>query len=516
MVDYKEILRLSSMGYSLRQIAASVGHSHHTVKNVIELAERQGVRWPLDDDVTNPELEKLLYPERKDVGRNYAEPDFAYIHNELSKKGVTLTLLWNEYCETAYANGKKPYMSTQFGDKYRRWAVVTKATMRVNHKPGDVMQVDWAGGTIPYYDPVTGEEYAAYLFVAALPCSCYIYVEACKDMKQENWLLCHVHAYEYFGGVTRLLVPDNLKTGVTTNTKYETKLNESYRELAEHYGTAIVPARVRKPKDKSLVENSVGFSTTWITAALRDRRFFSFAELREAVAERLEIINTTPFQKRPSNRRAAYLSEEKEFMLSLPKQPYEPATWKQMKVGTDYLISDGLNKYSVPFDLIGEEVQIRLTKNLVEVYFKGNRMTSHRRLDEFRIQPVVKTEHMPSRHREYLKYNADEFREWSKSVGRSTEEAVKCFLTSGNAPEQGYKACVSLKNLCKRYGKKRLETACERTLAFSSSPTVRTISTILKNSSGMKGPVPETDDSNKYGITRGAAYWRRGGEGNAE
>ncbi|MBR1385053.1 MAG: transposase, partial [Ruminococcus sp.] len=160
-------------------------------------------------------------PERKTAGSHNAEPDYAYIHRELSKKGVTLTLLWNVYCDRAYANGETPYMSTQFGDKYRRWARVTKATMRVTHKPGDVMQVDWAGGTIPYFDSVTGEEYKAYLFVAALPCSSYLYVEACTDMKQENWLMCHVHAYEYFGGVTRVLVPDNLKTGVVANTRLQ-------------------------------------------------------------------------------------------------------------------------------------------------------------------------------------------------------------------------------------------------------------------------------------------------------
>ena len=290
----------------------------------------------------------------------------------------------------------------------------------------------------------------------------------------------------------------------------ETKLNESYRELAEYYGTAIVPARVRKPQDKGLVERSVGFSTTWITAALRERKFFSFAEVRDAVAERLEVINTKLFQKYPYNRREAYLAEEKEFMLPLPNHPYEPSVWKQQTVGNDYLISDGLNKYSVPFDLIGEHVQIRLTKNLVEVYFKGSRVTSHKRLEKYSVQPVVKPEHMPSNHREYLNYNADEFKDWAVTVGKSAEEVVRYFLTSGIVPEQGYKACVSLKKLAKRYGKKKLEAACERMLAFSSSPSIRTITTILKNSK--ESTVTEkTDNSNKYGITRGAAYWRKVG-----
>lgn len=186
-------------------------------------------------------------------------------------------------------------MSTQFGDKYRKWARVTKATMRIQHKPGDAIQVDWAGDTIPIYDSVTGQQSSAYLFVAVLPCSYYAYTEACADMKTENWLNCHVHAFNYFGGVTRLLIPDNCKTATSSNTRYDTVLNRSYQELADYYGTAIVPARVRRPKDKSSAEASVRFAETWIIAALRDRRFFSLQEVNEAVAEKLEELNSREF-----------------------------------------------------------------------------------------------------------------------------------------------------------------------------------------------------------------------------
>ena len=513
MTNYREILRLKSLGYSRYSIASAAKASRNTVSEVLKKAEQLNISWPLDDDVTDSVLDEMISDKHNTTGKVYVAIDYDYIHKELSKKGVTLTMLWQEYCERAYANGETSYMSTQFGDKYRRWDRVTKAVMRVTHRPGDTMQVDWVGSTIPYFDSVTGEEYKAYLFVAALPCRSYLYVEVCTDMKQENWLMCHVHAYEYLGGVTHVLVPDNLNTGVVANTRYETQLNESYRELAEYYGTAIVPARVRKPQDKGLVERSVGFSTTWITAALREQKFFSFAKVREAVEERLEIINTKPFQKRPGSRREAYLSEEKEFILSLPKRPYEPSVWKQQTVGNDYLISDGLNKYSVPFDLIGEQVQIRLTKNLVEVYFKGSRMTSHKRLDKYSVQPVVKPEHMPTNHREYPNYNADELKEWAATVGKSTEEVVKYFLIAGSVPEQGYKTCVSLTKLGKRYGKKKLEVACERILSFSSSPSIRTITTLLKNSSGNDKSTEKIDNSNKYGITRGAAYWKKGGVG---
>ncbi len=225
MTNYRKILELHSQGYSQISIESSVRSSHQTVRAVLDRAAELHITWPLEDDVTNEMLDELFNGKRSGNPSPYAVIDYDYIHRELSKKGVTLTLLWQEYCERAYVNGETPYMSTQFGDKYRRWARITKATMRVTHKPGDVMQVDWAGGTIPYFDSITGEEYKAYLFVAALPCSSYLYVEACADMKQENWLMCHIHAYEYFGGVTRVLVPDNLRTGVTANTRYETQLN---------------------------------------------------------------------------------------------------------------------------------------------------------------------------------------------------------------------------------------------------------------------------------------------------
>ena len=516
MINYREILRLHSLGYSQRRIGAIVRSSRNTVSSVLKIAEQQRICWPLDGDVTDAELDELLSCRaKKPGGKTYVEPDYAYIHKELAKKGVTLTLLWEEYCERCRSDGKIPYMSAQFGDKYRRWACVTKATMRIRHKPGDAMQVDWAGETIPYFDPVTGEEYKAYIFVAALPCSCYIYAEACTDMQQENWLLCHVHAFEYFGGAARLLIPDNTRTGVISNTRYETRLNESYNELAAYYGTSVIPTRVRKPRDKSIAEGSVNFSTTWITAALRDRRFLSFDDVYAAVKERLEVINNRPFKKRPGNRREAYLSEEKEYMIPLPKYPYEPSVWKQASVGNDYLVSDGLNKYSVPFDLIGSKVQMRLTKNTVEIFFNGSRVTSHKRLKEFSRQPIVKTDHMPENHRKYLSYNEDSFRSWANGVGKSTAAVVDHFLSSGTVPEQGYKPCVSLMKLCKRYDSSRLEAACERMLSFSSTPSVRNIASILTRRVATKPP-ERLDSSGKYGITRGAAYFGKGGDRDAE
>lgn len=243
MINYREILRLHAMKQGQRTIRGSVHCSDHTIRSVLEEAEKKGVSWPLDDNVTNADLERLLFPDKYKNACTYVEPDYQYIHRGLAKPGVTLTLLWEEYCHKCYESGKTPYMSTQFGDKYRKWARITKATMRIQHKPGDAIQVDWSGDTIPMYDPVTGAQSAAYLFVAVLPCSYYAYAEACDDMKTENWLNCHVHAFNYFGGVTRLLIPDNCKTATTSNTRYETVVNRSYQELAEYYGMSSMDFR---------------------------------------------------------------------------------------------------------------------------------------------------------------------------------------------------------------------------------------------------------------------------------
>ncbi|MCD8379585.1 MAG: IS21 family transposase [Lachnospiraceae bacterium] len=519
MVNYREILRLHSLNYSQRDIASSVHSSRDKVAEVINLADTLKIEWPLGIDVTNLDLELLFYPARAQKDANRMPIDFAKIHKELAKKGVTLSLLWTEYCAEAYAAGKVPYMSTQFGDLYRRWARVSRATMRIQRKPGESFEVDWAGKTVDIFDSVTGEVSPAYLFVGALSCSKLVYAELCRDMKSESFILCHVHAYEYFGGVTRLLIPDNLKAGVTKNTRYETVIPRAYREMAEHYDTAIVPARPKAPDDKPNAEGSVKFATTWIIAALRNYHFFSFEEARTAVAEKLEELNNKPFTKRPGCRRTAYNEEEREFMQPLPAHPYEPAVWSTAKIQNDYTITDGKNRYSVPFDLIGEQVDIRTTRDVVEVFFHGGRVASHVRRKTAQRDAIMMPEHMPESHRRYLSYNKDAFLSWAETSGPSTAKTVRSFLESGKEPEQGYKYCASLMKAADRYGLSRIEAACERVLAFSTVPTLRNILTVLKNGQD-KIPLHQEALANadktitrpaSHGITRGADAFRKGG-----
>ena len=376
--------------------------------------------------------------------------------------------------------------------KYRRWARVTKATMRITHKPGDAVQVDWAGDPLYITDSVTGEVDTAYIFVAVLPCSWYTYAEVCSDMKTENWLLCHVHTFNYFGGVPRLLIPDNCRTAVSKNTRYEMVLNKSYQELAEHYNVAVVPARVRKPDDKFAAEGSVRFVSTWITASLRDRKFFTIGEAKQAVAEKLEELNRRPFKKRPGCR-----------LTPLPLYTYEPSVWLHPKVGYDYLVSDGVNKYSVPFDLIGEKVDVRLTKHIVEVFCKQTKVAAHVRLDKPQRDPVVKPDHMPEAHRRYLGYNVDEFKIWANGAGDYIAKVVQYFLNNGKEAEQGFKSCASLMKLEKRYGSKRLDDACERVLKLTSQPTVRNISVLCKSSAEKQQSSASVKKEGGRGITRG-------------
>ena len=309
-----------------REIADAAGCGRNTVTRTLARAREQQLGWQQAQSMSQQEVSQRLFPtEQKNPV--YKMPDYEWVHREMQKSGVTLSLLWVEYCEQCRQSGELPYKSAQFNKYYADYVHKTKATMHLEHKPGETMQVDWAGQTAALVDTDTGERLDAYLFVAVLPYSGYAYTEAFLDMKQEAWITGHVNAYRYFGGVTRILTPDNLKTGIVKNSRTETVLNKSYQEMSEHYGTAILPARPRSPNDKAFVEGSVGAVSTWILAALRNRQFLSLMELNESIHEKLETFNHKPFQKREGSRTACF-AEEKLFLLPLPATPFELAVWK--------------------------------------------------------------------------------------------------------------------------------------------------------------------------------------------
>ena len=512
MTNYKEILRLHSLGINNTRVAESCGCARSTVISTVQRAREKGIAWEDICSLSEGEVARRLYPSTS-MGRQYKMPDYEYIHQEMQKSGVTLSLLWVEYYEQCRANGELPYQSTQFNKYYADFVHKTKATMRLEHKPGETMQVDWAGQTAHIVDTDTGEQLDAYLFVAVLPYSGYAYTEAFLDMKQDAWIAAHVNAYRFFGGVTRILTPDNLKTGVIKNTKDETVVNKSYQEMAEHYGTAIIPARPRKPKDKAFVEGSVGVVSTWILAALRNQQFLSLKELNIAIQEKLAAFNSKPFQKKEGSR-AELFQEEQLFLLPLPPIPFELAVWKVATVQYNYHVSVDRMNYSVPYEYIKQRVDVRLTRCAVEVFFGGTRIASHPRLLGRPNQYSTNESHMPPEHQEYLQWNGDRFLRWARQVGPNTAAVVKMFLSAYKVEQQGYKSCASLMKLADRYGTERLENACARALSYTPSPSLKNISTILKNGQDKLTAVTanpvSSRESARYGITRGASYYEGG------
>ncbi|MCP3033580.1 IS21 family transposase [Halobacillus sp. A1] len=510
MVKYREILRLHSQGMSKRNIAASCGCSRNTITSVLDRASVCDISWPLSDEVTDGDLQAFLFPEKFKV-QNHRMPDYEYVHKELAKKGVALTLLWEEYCRVCYQAGETPYMYTQFCFHYRKYANTTKATLRIKRKPGELMEVDWAGQTAFLKNNTSGEKIPAYIFVATLPCSQYTYVEAFLAQNLENWITAHMHAFNFYEGVTSIIVPDNLRTGVDRSNYWDPKINRSYYEMAEYYGTAVVPARVRQPKDKASVEGNVGVVSTWIIAALRNETFFSLKELNQAIQIKLKEFNEKPFQKKTGSRQIAFYEEEKFALLPLPFKQYELATWKTATVPLDYHIVVDEIHYSVPYEYVKHKVDIRVTTTMVEIFFKHLRIASHMRKTGLDKEPSTVPEHMPDNHRMYLEWDKAHIFDWADKVGSHTKLVMESIFKSYRVERQAQKMCMGIVKLADRYSLKRLEEACRQALTYSPSPRLNSIKTILKQGTDKNFNTSNTKKANKpsgaFGFTRGAEYF---------
>lgn len=514
MTKYREILRLSNLGLSQQNIADSCGVSKKTVNRVLKKAKEINISWPLDANDTDAVLAEKLFPSAdKPTASNKRMPDFAYIRKELLRNGVSKKLLWTEYMEDCRANGEEPLMYSQFCYHIQQDEQKHRATMHISRKPGEQVEVDWAGDPATVIDPDTGEALKAYVFVGVMTYSQYAYVEAFLDMKQKSWISAHVHMYEYFGGVARILVPDNCRTAVVHNGGWkDQQINETYQEMAEHYGTAIIPARVRTPKDKPNAEGTVGMISTWITAALRDEQFFSLAGLNRAIREKLELFNHKLFQKKEGSRISLFLEEEKPFLTPLPAARFELADWKQATVQFNYHISIEKMLYSVPYEYIKKKVDVRVTEHTIEIFYNHNRIASHRRLTGRPGQYSTITEHMPQDHQRYLEWNGDRFRKWAGRIGINTYTVVNAILTSKPVEQQTYRSCMGLLKLAEKYSDSRLEAACKKALSFTASPSYKSISNILATSADQTGPSENRSGNTEQktkGITRGADYYRR-------
>jgi transposase len=439
----------------------------------------------------------------------HKEPDFEAVHREMGKSGVTLSLLWNEYSAECRKKGEIPFMYTQFCKRYRDYAVIHKATMHIERKPGEQMEVDWAGQTMNLTDNITGDAIPVYIFVSVLPYSGYAYAEGFITRNQENWIAAHVNAYNHFGGVTRILEPDNLKTGVDRIEWYTPVINKNYHDMAEHYGTAVIPARVRKPKDKPSVEGAVGVISTWIIAALRNWRFFTLRELNEAISEKLGEFNGKPFQKKPGSRQSVFFECEQPLLQPLPDRPFELAEWKICVVAYNYHVSVDKMFYSVPYEYIKQKVDVRLTRSTVEVFSGSDRVASHVRKYGHPGQYTTIESHMPEDHIKYTQWNAERYLSWARSIGENTVAVTKAILSSRKVEQQTYRACTALLKLSDKYSAPRLESACKRALSYTPSPGFKSVQTILATGQDefLDDEPEQQDTSAEFGFTRGSGYY---------
>lgn len=472
MRKVREVLRLRlQCGLSKRQIAASCQIGLGTVYEYVRRARDAGLCWPLPEGLDDAELERLLFPPPKPASAARPLPDWPRVGRELRRKGVTLLLLWYEY-RAQHPDG---YGYSRFCELYNQWAGTVDPRMRQVHKAGEKLFVDYAGVTVPIFDSSGVRQ--AQVFVATLGASSYTFVEASASQSLPDWIGSHVRAFAFFGGVPKIIVPDNLKSGVTSACYYEPEINATYQEMARHYGVAVLPARVRTPRDKAKVENAVQQVERWVLAPLRDRRFFSVAALNEALRPLAEQLNARPGPGLPAPRRELFESLDQPALHPLPEVPYELALWKKARVHIDYHVRVDEHFYSVPHHLIQQEVEVRLTGHTVELFHRGQRIASH--LRSFRKGGFTTLpEHMPQNHREWGEWNPERLTNWASRTGPATAELVAAILASRPHPHQAYRSCLGILRLGKDYGAERLEAACSRALS-ARALTYRSVKSIL-------------------------------------
>ncbi len=508
MRKVKQILRLKwKIKLSNRAISRSVKAGRETVREYIERAKAAGYnRWEQIKDISEEELERKLFPASctgSKANKNRRVPDWKKIHEELGHKGVTLSLLWQEYMEE---EPETAYRYSQFCNLYSNWKSRLPAVMAQTYKGGQYLFVDYAGVTVPWTDLATGEERQAQIFVAALGASSFTYAEAQAGQDLASWINGHVNLFEYIGGVPEIVVPDNLKSGVKSPGYYEPEINPTYDDLATHYGFAVIPARVRKPRDKAKVETAVQVIERWVLAPLRKRQFFSIHEINEAIRPLLEDVNHRQMKHVEKSRQELFMTTDAPALRPLPAHPYEYAERKKARVGINYHVTFNKHYYSVPYNLIKEEVELRVTSSTVEVYHKGQRVASHMRDDRPGFYSTLDV-HMPSDHkRRKQEWSPERFSRWARKIGPMTQEVITYLLGSRKHPEQAYRSCLGILKLSDRYGEAALESACD--LAASHGMYgYRNIRNILQNQTYKSPEAAPVNVTTSHEHVRGSSYF---------
>jgi transposase len=488
MRKIRDVLRLSAAGMSKRKIAAALGVSATAAGECIRRARRAGLTWPLPDELTDEVLERRLFPPPAVATKDRRpQPDWAATHRELRRPGVTLQLLWEEY-RTVHHDG---YGYSRYCEIYGVWKARLTPTMRQSHLAGERMFVDYAGTTLAVMDGLTGEVMTAQLFVAVLGASSLTYAEATWTQGLSDWIGSHTRAFAFMGGVSAMVVCDNLRSGITRACFYEPAVNRTYAEMAAHYSTAILPARPYRPRDKAKVEVGVQVASRFIIAQLRNRQFFSLAALNAAIAELVTRINDRMSRHLGASRRALFEELERSALKPLPAEPYVFAEWKECRVGLDYHVEIEKHYYSVPHQLLREIVWTRITARTIEVFHRGQRVAAHVRSSSSRKHTTVR-EHMPSSHRRYADWTPERLRRQAGEIGRHTSSLVEIILQERTHPEQGFRACVGILRLAKSYGRERLEAACCRALEIGAR-SYSSVNSILKNNLDRQRPATPAD-----------------------
>ncbi len=507
MRKIREVLRLKYYcNRSIREISGSCGIGRGTVGDYLHRAKAAGLSWPLPDELSDTALEQQLFPSTaSQVSPSRFVPDFHDVHKELqSRKHVTLILLWQEYKEQ-HPDG---YQYSWFCHSYRDWSARLDVVMRHEHRAGEKLFVDYAGQTVDIVDSETGEIHNAQIFVAVLGASNYTYAEATFSQKIEDWIGSHVRAFSYIGGVPEAVVPDNLKSGVSKTCLYEPDINPTYNDLARHYQTVILPARVRKPRDKAKAEAGVLLVERWILAKLRKHTFFSLADLNREIGKLLHLLNSRTFKKLNGSRQSLFEEIDKPALKPLPASHYELAYWKKATVHLDYHVEVEGYYYSVPHTLVKKKIDIRYTQNTVECFYSNKRVASHLRKVPRGRHATIK-EHMPLKHQKYLEWTPERFKRWAAKIGPETVILTELLLLKKTHPQQAYRTLLGILRLGKSYGEKRLESACKRALHINSL-SYRSVESILKSGLDQK-PLPGANSKKepvKHKNIRGAKYYK--------
>lgn len=477
MRKIKEVLRLKQeKKMSSRKIAAVCSVARSTVGEYLRRAEVSGISWPLPADLSDTDLERKLFPPQESLpSGDRGTPDWGYIDKEMKRPGVTLELLWQEYRES-HPDG---YQYSWFCEHYRRWKGKLDLVMRQTHRAGEKLFVDYAGQTVPVVDRSTGESRFAQIFVAVMGASNYTFAEATWSQKLPDWIGSHMRCFSYLGGVPEIVVPDNLRSGVSKAHLYEPDLNPTYQDMATHYGVAIIPARSRRPKDKAKAEVGVQIVERMILAVLRNRTFFSLGQLNSAIKELLDTVNRRAFKKLPGNRLEQFEVIDKPTLSPLPSSPYLYAEWKKARVHIDYHVEIDHHYYSVPHTLVKRQLDVRTTQNTIECFHQGERVTSHRRSYQ-KGRHTTQTAHMPESHRQQGEWTSQRLINWAAKSGKATEQVIAKVLSSRKHPQQGFRSCLGILRMGEQYGSERLERSCQRALAFGTC-NYKSIESILKN-----------------------------------